>query len=138
MAQRAYATRMTEGLPLGQDAASVRRRVEALETLLERMFVIPGTRQPVGLDAIVGLVPIAGDLIGAAMGFYLVWEARNLKMSKWQRARMLGNVGVDALLGSIPLAGAVLDVFYRSNTRNLRILRKHLDRHHPGTIVIDG
>lgn len=138
MAQQARARRMTTDLPLGRDAASVRRRIEALEKLLERAFVVPGINQPVGVDAIVGLVPVAGDLIGAGLGLYLVWEARNLGMSKWQRTRMLANVGIDTLLGAIPVAGDLFDFVYRSNSRNLRILRRHLDRHHPGTTVIEG
>jgi hypothetical protein len=124
-------------IPFGNDPASVRRRIEALEKLLERAFVIPGTKIPVGVDAIAGLVPVAGDLVAAAMGLYLVWEARNLGMSKWQMARMLGNVGLDTALGAVPVAGDLFDFLYKSNTRNLRIIRKHLDKHHPGTSVID-
>ncbi|MAC59331.1 MAG: hypothetical protein CMH85_13865 [Novosphingobium sp.] len=98
---------------------------------------MPGTNQQFGLDALVGLVPVAGDVISAAMGLYLVWEARNLGMPKWQLARMTANVGFDSLLGVVPLAGDLLDFFYRSNSRNLKIIRKHLDKHHPETRVID-
>lgn len=131
------ARRMAPELPLGRDAASVRQRIEAVERLLERSFTLPGTNQPVGLDAIVGLVPVAGDAIGAVMGLYLVWEARNLGMSRWQMARMFGNVGLDAVIGAIPFVGVVADFFYRSNTRNLKIIRRHLDKHHPGARVIE-
>ncbi len=133
------ATKMVrEGLPLGSDPASVRRRVEALEKLLERAFIVPGINQPIGLDAIVGLVPVAGDTIAAVMGLYLVWEARNLGMSKWQLTRMTGTVAIDWLLGSVPLVGDVFDFFYRSNSINLKRIRRHLDRHHPGTRIIEG
>ena len=124
-------------LPMGTDPVSIRRRVEAMERVLERSFTLPGTKQQFGLDALVGLVPVAGDLISAAMGLYLVWEARNLGMPKWQLARMTANVGFDSLLGVVPLAGDVLDFFYRSNSRNLKIIRKHLDKHHPETRIID-
>ncbi|GGN43930.1 hypothetical protein GCM10011349_08490 [Novosphingobium indicum] len=124
-------------LPMGTDPVSVRRRVEAMERVLERSFTLPGTNQQFGLDALVGLVPVAGDVISAAMGLYLVWEARNLGMPKWQLARMTANVGFDSLLGVVPLAGDLLDFFYRSNSRNLKIIRKHLDKHHPETRVID-
>ncbi len=127
-----------EGLPLGTDPASVRRRIEALEQLLERSFVVPGINRPVGLDAIAGLIPVAGDTIMALAGLYMVWEARNLGMSKWQMARMAGNVGIDWLLGLVPVAGDVLDFMFRSSTRNLRIIRRHLDRHHPATRTIEG
>ncbi len=130
--------RMTAQFPLGTDPQSVRQRVEALEHLLEGLFEVPGLRRKVGLDAIVGLIPVVGDAITAAMGLYLVWEARNLGMPRWQLWRMAGNVGIDSLIGAVPLAGDLFDFVFRSNTRNLRIIRKHLDKHHPGTVVVSG
>ncbi|OJW24564.1 MAG: hypothetical protein BGO58_11770 [Sphingopyxis sp. 65-8] len=117
--------------------AALRKRIETLEFLLERSFTIPGINRPVGLDAIVGLVPVVGDVVTAVMGAYIIWEARNLGMPKWKLWRMMGNLGVDTALGAIPLVGDAFDFLFRSNTRNLRIIRKHLDKHHPGTIVID-
>jgi hypothetical protein len=117
--------------------AALRKRIETLELLLERSFTIPGINRPVGLDAIVGLVPVVGDVMTAVMGAYIIWEARNLGMPKWKLWRMMGNLGVDTALGAIPLVGDAFDFLFRSNTRNLRIIRKHLDKHHPGTIVID-
>lgn len=125
-------------LPLGTDALSIRRRIEALEKLLENSFVIPGINRRVGLDALLGLLPVGGDIISGAMGLYLVWEARNLGIPKWKLLRMLGNVGFDTLLGAVPVAGDLFDFLYRSNTRNLKIVRRHLDRHHPGTATIEG
>ena len=130
--------RMTATLPLDTDPHSVRQRVEALERLLEGLFEVPVLGRKVGLDAIVGLIPVAGDVITAAMGLYLVWEARNLGMPRWQLWRMAGNVGIDSLVGAVPVAGDLFDLVYRSNTKNLKIIRKHLDRHHPGTAVISG
>ena len=64
----------------------MRQRVETMERVLERLFVIPGTNQKVGLDVILDLVPVVGDFAAAALGAYIVWEARNLGMSKWQIA----------------------------------------------------
>jgi hypothetical protein len=109
-----------------------------MEKLLERLFVVPGINRPVGLDVILDVVPVVGDVAAAALGAYIVWEARNLGMSKWKIARMAGNVGVDWLLGLIPFVGAIPDFFFRSNTRNLRIIKRHLDKHHPGTRMIEG
>jgi hypothetical protein len=125
-------------LPIGRDPASVRRRLEAMETILERIFVVPGINRPVGLDAIVGLIPIVGDLVTTAMGAWLVWEARNLGMSKFHLARMAGNIGVDTVIGAIPLVGDLFDFAFRSNTRNLKILKRWLDKHHPATMVVEG
>lgn len=123
---------------LGSDPQSVRARVEAMERLLERAITIPGTRQKIGLDVILDLVPVAGSTAAALMGAYMTWEARNLGMSKWQVMRMAGNVGVDWLLGLIPWVGAIPDFFFRSNTRNLRIIKRHLDKHHAGTATIEA
>jgi hypothetical protein len=129
---------MTFSLPAGNDPASIRARVEAMETLLERSFRIPGINVPVGLDALIGLVPVLGDVITTALGAYIVWEARNLGLSKWQLTRMGANVAFDTVIGLIPLVGDAADLVFRSNTRNLKIIRKHLDKHHPETRVIEG
>jgi hypothetical protein len=131
--------RMVRDLPgFGRDPASIRRRVDAMEAMLEGLFVIPGTNRRVGLDSLVGLIPVVGDLATAAMGAWIVWEARNLGMPKWQLARMAANVGFDTLVGAIPFAGDVFDFLFKSNTKNLRIIRKHLDKHHPSTVTIAG
>jgi hypothetical protein len=130
--------RIANQLPVGRDPASVRRRLEAMEGLLERVWVIPGINRPVGLDVVVGLVPVVGDLITAAMGSWLVWEARNLGMSRFQLIRMMGNIGVDTAIGAIPLVGDLFDVAFRSNTRNLRIIKRWMDKHHPATMVVEA
>lgn len=126
-----------KGLPLGTHAADVRRRVEAMEHLLERSFRIPGTNQTIGLDVILDVIPVGGDVIATLMGLYMVWEAQNLKMPMSATLRMLGNVGIDFLLGLVPVVGVIPDFFFRSNSRNLRIIKKHLDKHHPSTAVIN-
>src|SRR6185503_636785 len=133
--------RIDERLPfptIGTDPRSVRQRVEAMEKVLERMVVIPGINRPVGLDVVLDIVPIVGPIAAAALGAYIVWEAKNLGMSKWQISRMAGNVGVDWLLGLIPWVGAIPDFFFRSNTRNLRIIKRHLDKHYASTATIEG
>ena len=137
----AKTTRMASGpmagLPLGKDPADVRRRIEAMEKLLERSLRIPGTNKMIGLDVILDLIPVGGDVIGALMGLYMVWEAQNLKMPMSATVRMIGNVGIDFLLGLIPFVGAIPDYFFKSNSRNLRIIKKHLDKHHPSSVTID-
>ena len=143
MAMNPRVTRIASGsiletLPMGKDALSVRRRVEAMERVMEGLFVIPGTNRKVGMDVVLDLIPFAGSTIAAAIGGWMVWEARNIGMSKIQMARMFGNVGVDWALGMIPFVGAVPDFFFRSNTRNLRIIKRHLDKHHPSTTTLEG
>lgn len=131
--------RLAEQLPdVSRDPQAVRNRVEAMEKILERALVIPGINRPIGLDSLVGLIPVVGDIVTALMGAYIVWEARNLGMSKWQLSRMAANVGIDTALGVVPLAGDVFDFLWRSNSRNLKIVIKHLDKHHPGTRTLEA
>jgi hypothetical protein len=125
-------------LPLGRDPASVRRRLIVMEQLLEGLFVIPGINRRVGLDFVLGLIPVAGDALAAALGGWLVWEARNLGMSKASLLRMTGRVGFDALLGLVPFVGDAADLYYRSNTKNLKRILRHLDKHHPATVTVEG
>lgn len=122
---------------ISSEPRDVRQRVEALEVIMERLIDIPGTNRKVGLDVIMDFVPVIGPTVAAVIGGYLAFEARNLGMSKWHMARMATNIGVDWLLGLIPFVGAVPDYFFRSNSRNLRIIKRHLDKHHPETGIID-
>ena len=123
---------------LSSQPEDVRRRLDATETLLENMFTIPGLKRRVGLDAVIGLVPVVGDVTGAVLGAYLLWEARNLGLGKLAMTRMAGRIALDTALGAIPIAGDLFDFAYRSNTRNLKTIRKHLDRHHPATVTLEG
>jgi hypothetical protein len=123
---------------LGKDPRSVRQRVEALERVMERLVVIPGIKRPVGLDVILDIIPFAGSTAAALIGGYLAWEARNLGMSKWHLTRMAGNIGIDWILGLIPFLGAVPDLLFRSNSRNLRIIKRQLDRLHPEGATVDA
>ena len=129
---------MPASLPLGRDAASVRQRIEALEKALEHGFRVPGIGYEFGLDAVVGLIPVVGDFIGAAFGAWLVWEAKNLGLPKWKLWRMTGNVAFDTAVGFVPVVGDAFDFLFRSNSRNMKIVKRHLDKHHPETRVIEG
>ncbi len=123
---------------IGRDASAARQRIEMLEHVLERAFKIPILNLPIGLDAVMGLVPVAGDAIAGLMGLYLVWEAKNLGMPKRTLVRMIANVGIDTAVGAVPLAGDLFDFLFRSNSKNLRLVKRHLDRHHPGSATINA
>ncbi len=129
--------RLAGSLALPRDARSVRQRLLFLETLLESAVRLPGNRQ-VGLDAFIGLIPVVGDMLSASIGAYIVWEARNLGLSRFKCARMLGRVGVDAALGAIPFVGDVFDFFYRSNTKNVKALLAHIDKGHAAAMTVEG
>lgn len=129
---------IARSLPELRDPQGVRRRIEGVEAVLERLVTIPGTNRQFGLDVILDFIPGVGSVAAGGLGAWMLWEARNLGMSKWQMTRMGANIGVDTLLGMIPFVGAIPDFFFRSNTRNLRIIKRHLDKHHPATVTVDG
>lgn len=109
-------------------AASV-ARIDALARLMDDLFLIPGTNVRVGLDAMIGLVPIVGDLISQAVSSYIIWEARRLGVSRFTMGRMIANSAVDTLVGMVPFAGDAFDVAFRANRKNLRLLKGHLEKH---------
>lgn len=115
-------------LPGEESREQALRRLEALATLLDSAFVIPGTNFRMGIDGLIGLVPVLGDLVTTAVSSYLIYEARRLGASKLTLMRMSGNVVVDGIIGAIPIVGDVFDLAFRANRRNVRILRAHLER----------
>lgn len=103
-------------------------RLEAVAKLLDVAFVLPGTNIRYGIDGIIGLIPVVGDLIATALSLWLVREARALGAPWHVIARMLGNVAVEGVIGMVPVAGDAFDVLFRANMRNAKILRRWLDR----------
>ena len=103
-----------------------RERLITLTRLMDSAIDVPMLRTTVGLDALLGLVPVAGDLLSAAIGVYLITQARELGASRWLQAKMIRNLVVDAAVGSVPLAGDVFDVYFRAHRRNLKLLQKEL------------
>jgi hypothetical protein len=103
-------------------------RMEALARLMDGAFVLPGTNICLGLDAIVGLVPVAGDVISGIISSYLIWEARQLGAPKWLIARMMANTLLDTTIGAIPVVGDAFDIFFRANMKNMALLRRHMEK----------
>ena len=123
------ATMIGTKAPLADTAERKRRareRLIALSKLLDGAVEVPLLRTRVGLDALLGIVPVAGDLLSAALGLYLVAQARELGASRWLQARMIGNLAFDALLGVVPVAGDIADIYFKAHLRNLRLLQKEL------------
>lgn len=102
------------------------KRVRVLAKLLDDSIAIPGTGWKIGLDPIVGLIPGVGDLIGAVLSGYIILEAARAEASAFTLARMVVNVGIDTLLGAVPALGDVFDAAWKSNTRNVALLERHL------------
>lgn len=118
-------TRPVETTP-GTDLTTSARNVRVLARLLDNAIPIPGTSWRIGLDPIVGLIPGVGDLISAVLSGYIILEAARAQVPTLTLAKMLGNVGVDTLFGAIPALGDVFDATWKSNTRNVALLERHL------------
>jgi hypothetical protein len=103
-------------------------RLEALAKLLDIAFILPGTKIRYGIDGIIRLIPVIGDLFATAFALWLVREARALGAPWHVTARMLGNVAVDGVVGIVPVAGDAFDVLFRANMRNVRLLRRWMDK----------
>jgi len=102
-------------------------RVRRLARVLDDAVRVPGTEIRIGIDALIGLLPVAGDAIGAALSGVTIVEAWRLRAPPRLIARMLGNAGIDLLVGLVPVAGDVLDIAWRANRRNLALLEGWLD-----------
>ena len=111
------------------DIDSVRRRLGRLAWLLDNAIEIPGTRFRIGLDAIVGLIPGLGDLLGVLASSYIVREAARLGAPPSVLTRMALNVAVEGIVGLVPFFGDVFDAVWKANQRNYALLEDHID--HP-------
>ncbi len=102
--------------------------IERLAELLDTKWVLPGTTWRFGLDSIIGLVPGIGDVVTTLMGAYIIVRARELGAPLHLQAAMVGNLAIDTLVGAVPLVGDMFDFAFRSNAKNVRMLKRHLDR----------
>lgn len=105
-------------------------RLRKLAQRMDSAFRIPGTRITLGWDAIIGLVPVVGDAAALAPSVFILREANRLGVSRPMMARMLVNTGIDLAIGAIPLVGDVFDIGWKSKTRNVDLLHRHVAREH--------
>ncbi len=127
---RAVTTPKIEIIPPGKLSADEQlAQLEWLADLLDSRFVIPGTNIRFGLDGVIGLVPIAGDLISALISFYLISRASELGLSPWVKTRMVWNVALDTVVRAVPILGDMFDVSFKSNRRNIALAKRYLAKH---------
>ncbi|MEA2881302.1 MAG: hypothetical protein QOH32_521 [Bradyrhizobium sp.] len=103
-------------------------RLDALANLLDVAFIVPGTNVRYGIDGLIGLIPVIGDVITTAISLWLVREARALGAPWHLTMRMLGNVALDGVVGVVPLVGDAFDVMFRANVRNVKLLRRWMEK----------
>jgi hypothetical protein len=109
------------------------QRLEALRRisqLLDSAFVVPGTSYRIGLDPIIGLVPMVGDLASPLFTIGVLWQGRDLGIPRVVQLRMIVNAAIDALIGAIPIAGDLFDFAWKSNQMNLALLERHAYEEH--------
>lgn len=120
-------TRVTRLAPRTRDRSSSLAEVDTLAWLLDNSIPVPGTGgRRFGIDAIIGLVPGIGDLVSGVIGLFVVWRGARLGLPAVAVARMLATTVVDLAVGSIPVVGDVFDLWFKANTRNLAVMRRHL------------
>lgn len=113
-------------IPRTRPADDARRRLKRLQSLawvLDRS--IPIGRWRIGLDPILGLLPGAGDWLGAVLSLYVVYESARLGAPAHLLARMGGNILVEAVVGMVPFIGDLFDFAWKANTRNLSLIERH-------------
>ena len=104
--------------------------LELLAWILDSSIQVPGTRFRVGVDALIGLIPVIGDALGALISAFILAQAARLGAPRVTLLRMGFNIGVEALVGMIPFAGDLFDAGWKANIRNVELLRAH--RSDPG------
>ncbi|WP_051368635.1 DUF4112 domain-containing protein [Psychromonas sp. SP041] len=102
------------------------RRLERFSKMTDSSIRIPFTQFNIGVDAIIGVVPVVGDAAGFILSSYVLLEAQRMGVSKRIKLKMIGNMLIDFLGGLIPLVGDVFDAFFKANTRNTNLLKDYL------------
>jgi len=116
-----------------RDTEKVLERLRSISRLFDKAVEIPGTKITLGWDAILGMIPIVGDFTTSMVSGYFIWEAHRLGARRRVLFKMLGNILIDFLVGTIPLIGDLVDVTWRANVRNMRLLEKEIERQNQRT-----
>jgi Domain of unknown function (DUF4112) len=127
----------TQSASSKSDTAAL-KRIRMVGKLLEGIIAVPGTDKKIGLDPIIGLFTGGGDSIGFVMSAYILVESLRFKLPKETLLRMLTNVAIDAVVGAVPFLGDVFDFFWKSNSKNIRLLEAHLDNPQEQTAADKG
>jgi hypothetical protein len=113
------------GLSRAERFTAAERRIGRVTHVLDELVSVPGTPIKVGLDPVIGVIPIAGDALAALVGLWVILEASRFGIPRVVLGRMVANLVVDLGIGAIPLLGDAYDLFFRSNSRNLELFRRH-------------
>ncbi|WP_404785143.1 DUF4112 domain-containing protein [Altericista sp. CCNU0014] len=101
-------------------------RLRTVSDLWDRAFGIPGTQWRVGLESLLGLLPVGGDVVGLGISIYILWQVVQFNLPKTILLRMVFNIGIDALVGAVPILGDLFDITWKANTKNVNLLESYL------------
>ncbi|ADJ16366.1 DUF4112 domain-containing protein [Halalkalicoccus jeotgali] len=116
-----------EDLPLSGDLEATLERIEFVGDLLDEAITIPGTDYRIGLDPLLGIIPVGGDAVATVISLYIIGEAARIGVSKSTLALMIGLVLTDAVIGSIPVLGTLFDAVWKANKWNVSLLKREID-----------
>src|ERR687893_302197 len=122
MARKGRVTRLRQLTPAEEQRLAGLRKIA---DLLDNAFQVPGTSYRVGLDPLIGLFPVIGDLVSPLFTVGILLQSRQLGVPKVVQARMLINVAIDTLIGTVPVVGDLFDFAWKSNDKNLALLELH-------------
>lgn len=126
-------SRVTRLRQLTPPQAARLQALRRVSTLFDSALPVPGTGYRVGLDPILGLIPVLGDVVSPLFTIAVLWQARDLGVPRVVQLRMLFNVAIDSLVGIVPLAGDLFDFAWKANDRNIRLLEQHAYEERPAT-----
>lgn len=124
-------------LPESVDETTI-ERMRTVALALDESIRVPGTSYRVGLDPLLGLAPVSGDLVSGALGMYIILESARLGVTYSTILKMLANVGLDVAVGSIPVAGGLFDAVWKANKRNVELALRDLATAPTGDSTTDG
>ncbi|BFM21071.1 DUF4112 domain-containing protein [Gilvimarinus japonicus] len=121
-------TQKTKAKPSKAEQQAILARLDKFSRLTDSSVAVPFTNVRIGAEAIIGILPVVGDVAGLLLSGYVLFEAQRAGASWWVKLRILANMTIDFLGGLVPVVGDVFDAFFKANTRNTRILREYLER----------
>jgi hypothetical protein len=110
------------------DPSEIHPQIELLAKAMDDFAEVPGTKFRIGLDGLLGLIPVVGDLATILIGGLIIQEAERLGVSRWTKLRMYANYAIDLAVGIVPVIGDAFDFAFKAHRRNIRLLQEHVER----------
>ena len=115
-------------------------RLKLLSNRLDEIITIPGTKYKIGIDPIIGIIPVVGDLLGSIISIYIIYSGSKMGLSSRIVAKMGLNLGLDFVIGLTPFLGDILDMGWKANKRNVELIEKNIkqtsENYHLSNLII--